>query len=283
MRAPSLVPPSLHHALRPARARPRRTCTSFSRVSACSGVFVRDLADHVQRLAVGGVERRHASAAATVRFQNVYRLRRYRSSPRVLARSRRRRPAPPTAPRGWYGFTDGPPSFSTSRPLTPAPGRGSSRPAAGAAGRAPAAGSPGRVCSSAGGALRRLPIRRARHDQSSACAFTSQPDADELGRQPVEQLRMARPLALRAEVLDRLDQAGAEVHLPVAVHRHARRQRVASGSTSHCARPSRLLRTALAAAAASTAGTPGVTFVARLVVRAAHQHECARAASASPP
>ena len=44
--------------------------------------------------------------------------------------------------------------------------------------------------------------------------------------QPVEQLGVAGPLALRAEVLDRLDQAGAEEHLPEPVDRHARRQRV---------------------------------------------------------
>ena len=50
--------------------------------------------------------------------------------------------------------------------------------------------------------------------------------SDELGRQPVEQLRMAGRLALGAEVLDRLHQPGAEEHLPDAVHRHAGRQRI---------------------------------------------------------
>ena len=55
-----------------------------------------------------------------------------------------------------------------------------------------------------------------------------------------------------AEVFARLDEAGAEVHLPEAVDRHARGQRVA-GSTSQRARPRRLAARLRAAAAARPA------------------------------
>ena len=47
-----------------------------------------------------------------------------------------------------------------------------------------------------------------------------------LDREPIEQFRMARQFALGAEVLLRLDQAGAPQLAPQPVHRHARRQRV---------------------------------------------------------
>ena len=45
-------------------------------------------------------------------------------------------------------------------------------------------------------------------------------------RQPVEQFRMRRRRALRAEIFLGLDEAAAEVAHPDAVHRHARRERV---------------------------------------------------------
>ena len=61
---------------------------------------------------------------------------------------------------------------------------------------------------------------------SRSIALMSQPDADELGGQPVEQLGMAGRLALRAEIVDASSPARAEEHLPVAVDRHPRRQRV---------------------------------------------------------
>ena len=54
--------------------------------------------------------------------------------------------------------------------------------------------------------------------------------ADELGRQPVEQLGVRRRLALDAEVLGRLDQARAEMVLPDPVDGHAGRQRVVGTS-----------------------------------------------------
>ena len=64
--------------------------------------------------------------------------------------------------------------------------------------------------------------------------FTSQRARDwrvelrmhELRRQPVEQLGMRRPLALRAEIVERLRQPGAEELAPRAVDEHARGQRI---------------------------------------------------------
>ena len=79
----------------------------------------------------------------------------------------------------------------------------------------------------------------------------------ELDGQPVEQLRMrwaARPEPKSPAVLH---QARAEDLLPEAIDRDAGRQRIL-GSTSHCARPSRL-RGRSPAMGGSTAGTPGVT------------------------
>ena len=61
----------------------------------------------------------------------------------------------------------------------------------------------------------------------SRCSGLSfQPLVDELGGQPVEQLRMRRRRALIAEVARRADDAAAEVVLPEAVDHHAGRQRV---------------------------------------------------------
>ena len=54
-----------------------------------------------------------------VRFQNVYRLRRYRPSPvSAVYFSRRSTDTSSHSPAGWYGLTLGPPIFSTSSPLT---------------------------------------------------------------------------------------------------------------------------------------------------------------------
>ena len=49
---------------------------------------------------------------------------------------------------------------------------------------------------------------------------------DELPCQPVEQFGMRRPVALQAEIVFRGDQALAEIGLPDAIDRHARRQRM---------------------------------------------------------
>ena len=48
----------------------------------------------------------------------------------------------------------------------------------------------------------------------------------EFDGQPVEQFRMHRPFALRAEIVHRLDDAEAEVGLPEAVHGDAGGERI---------------------------------------------------------
>ncbi len=70
---------------------------------------------------------------------------------------------------------------------------------------------------------------------------------------------MRRPLALRAEILDRLDDAGAEIHLPEAIHGDARQQRIAADRPATRAKPSRLFG-APAGSGGRTAGTPAYTF-----------------------
>ena len=59
-------------------------------------------------------------------------------------------------------------------------------------------------------------------------AFTFQPLSMNSDGQPVEQFGMDRPLALRAEIVHRLDDADAEEHLPEAIHGDARGQRIAA-------------------------------------------------------
>ena len=49
---------------------------------------------------------------------------------------------------------------------------------------------------------------------------------DEPGREPVEQLRVRRELAQPAEIVDRTDQALAEMPAPDAIHDHPGRERV---------------------------------------------------------
>ena len=57
-------------------------------------------------------------------------------------------------------------------------------------------------------------------------AFMLQPLCHELGREPVEQGGMRRPLAVAAEVVDRGHDRPAEVTAPEMVHGHPGRQRV---------------------------------------------------------
>jgi hypothetical protein len=61
---------------------------------------------------------------------------------------------------------------------------------------------------------------------SRCIAFGLQPEAAELGGQPVEQLRVRGRLALGPEVVVGRDQPAPEVGLPDPVDRHPRRQRV---------------------------------------------------------
>ena len=66
----------------------------------------------------------------------------------------------------------------------------------------------------------RLPIGCA-HDNHLLQRVDVPAGADELGGQPVEQLRMSRPFSLEAKVIDRLDEACPKVHLPIPVDGHA--------------------------------------------------------------
>ena len=86
------------------------------------------------------------------------------------------------------------------------------------------------------GGRRGLAIGRRRHDQALHRPHVP-PGADELGRQPVEQLGMLGRLALHAEVFLGLDDAVAEIGLPEAIDGDARgermlRHRPASGRAS---------------------------------------------------
>ena len=89
------------------------------------------------------------------------------------------------------------------------------------------------------------------------------------------------PLALRAEILHRLHQARAEVHLPEPVHGHARGQRIGRDRPATCAKPRRLLRTA-GGQRRQHRGHAGRDLLAGPVVGAAHQHETCRAAWGAP-
>ena len=71
------------------------------------------------------------------------------------------------------------------------------------------------------GGLRLLPVGGGRHDEALH-RLDVPAGADEFGGEPVEQFGMARRFALGSKILGGLHQAGAEVGLPVAVHRYAR-------------------------------------------------------------
>ena len=104
--------------------------------------------------------------------------------------------------------------------------------AAGAAVREPGAGSPGPSTHSAGRDRRRLAVGRRGDDPPEQCLDVpglTRVRRDERHRQPVEQLGMARLVALRAEVLDALDDPRAENHLPVTVDGDPADQRMARG------------------------------------------------------
>ena len=74
-------------------------------------------------------------------------------------------------------------------------------------------------------ALRRHAVGLARHDQPVQ-GFGLPSVRHQFGREPVEQLGVARRLAAAAEVVGRLHQRPAEVPGPDVVDRHARRQRI---------------------------------------------------------
>ena len=70
---------------------------------------------------------------------------------------------------------------------------------------------------------RRLPIGLAQHDQLQQSLHIPSM-LDEVARQPIDERRMGRPLALRAEIVGGAHDARAKQHLPKAIHRHPRRQ-----------------------------------------------------------
>ena len=94
---------------------------------------------------------------------------------------------------------------------------------------------------------------------TSRSAAASREHPSRSGRTPWPASRAARDgrrLALHAEILLRLDDAGAEVHLPEPIDRDARRQRMIRAATSHCASVSRLSGASFGSGG-SIAGTPG--------------------------
>ncbi len=152
--------------------------------------------------------------------------------------------APPSSPRGWYGFTLGPPIVGFSSPLT-----------ASALSRTNSASSRYRDCRANSLFIgsrsrdrrrldRRLPVRRATSPSAGPCACTSHFGL-ELRRQPVEQFRVRRQFALRAGLFERAGDAVAEEELPEAVHRRRGRsagspaRRSTSRGRAACSAPSR--------------------------------------------
>ena len=83
---------------------------------------------------------------------------------------------------------------------------------------------------------RLLPVRRGGDDQAVQVLDLPSP-FHEPRREVVEQLRMARPAAVEAEVARRLDQPLAEVVIPEPVHEDAGRQRVARGRSASAPGP----------------------------------------------
>ena len=75
-----------------------------------------------------------------------------------------------------------------------------------------------------GADLRRLPVGGRGDDQ--ALHRLDVPVALKLAGQPVQHVALYGRIALRSEILRRLDQAGAEIQLPVAVDGHARGERM---------------------------------------------------------
>ena len=93
-------------------------------------------------------------------------------------------------------------------------------------------------------------------------AFVFQPLVGVLRGQPVEQFRMARRLSLGAEIVDRFHQPRTEQHLPIAVHRHAGRQRI--GRIDKPAGQAQAVVGRAGRKGGKLAGTPGATLSPRL-------------------
>jgi hypothetical protein len=128
-------------------------------------------------------------------------------------------------PGGWYGLTEGPPIFSTSRPdVNNAPSR---RTSPSMRKRGPRDRQP--VSSIAGELLGRnrrgLTIDRG-SDEQPVKPFHIPTGFAELNRQPVEQFGMRGTIAHDAKITGGIDQATAEHFLPHAIDGDARHQRV---------------------------------------------------------
>ena len=95
--------------------------------------------------------------------------------------------------------------------------------------------------------------------------------ADELSGQPVEEFGMRRLVALRAKIFRRLHQAGAEVLLPEAIHRHACGQRVRR--IDQPAREAEAIGGRAGGQGREEGGKTGLHLVALLVVFTADEHE----------
>ena len=83
--------------------------------------------------------------------------------------------------------------------------------------------------------LRRLPVR-GRGDDLSQHLLHRPTVVHELHRQPIEQLRMSRRLALHAKILNRFHDAVTENLGPPAIHRDTRHERIASVDEPLCQR-----------------------------------------------
>ena len=120
-----------------------------------------------------------------------------------------------------------------------------------------------------------MTIRRSSASRPSRCGRTRRPAS--------RAVPGGRPFALSAEILGRLDEAGAEEHLPEAIDRHAGRQRVARvDQPARRAEPVGRRRR-LGRRTAGGAGTPGSTSRRGWSYSPRMQHDASAAASASPP
>ena len=122
----------------------------------------------------------------------------------------------------------------------------------------------------------RLPVRRRCHDEREKFLHIPARFA-ELHRQPVEQFLIRRTLALRAEILRRFHQPGAENFLPETIHRHARRERIFRRDEP--AREAEPVLRSIRRHRVQRTESRGRDRFAHLVIRAAHQdvrHRLAR-------
>ena len=143
------------------------------------------------------------------------------------------------------------------------------RPRAGAGSGARAARCPGRLGRASSSAARRAAVGRGRAGLSRCSALRLQPPSHELARQPVEQLRVRRRLAVAAEVVGR----GARCPRPkwccqMRLTDDARRQRVRLGEAIHSRQRAAPAGARAAARAARTAAAGAGLGVARGTARA---------------